>query len=170
MTTRSKRTLKVFGYILATYGDESARLGQASHVRQCRAIVAATTKKEAAEKFGISMHEANGFMSETGNDEEIALAMSKPGQVFAKPINYSKTPVVIEIERKPHVPFKRAPRMSIDDKMKLWDKQKADREARRFTKEELEYMVEMFEGGNNPVAAAIAERAKLILSEAANNV
>jgi hypothetical protein len=49
-------------------------------------IVAATTKKSAAESFGITMHEFRNYAHETGNDDEIELATSEPGKVFRSPI------------------------------------------------------------------------------------
>jgi hypothetical protein len=160
------RELKVFAMTLATYGDESERLGQARHVRQMQAVVATTTKKEAIEKFGITPSEANGYMHETGNEQDIAKAMSKPGQVFAHAINsYGNDRPYIEITRTPHVPLKRAKRLSYEERKALWDEADRQRELRQFTHEELEYMVDMFAGANNPVAASIAERARLRLGD-----
>jgi hypothetical protein len=160
------RELKVFGTTLATFGDEWEKLGQARHVRQCRAIVAAATKKEAASKLGISIHEANGFMTETGNGRELAIALAKPGQVFAFPINYSgRDETYIEIERTPHEPVKRTKRLSYEERQALWDKADADRKARKFSAEELEHLVEMLTGANHPLSASIVEKARLLLSD-----
>lgn len=160
------RTLKVFRYTLASYREEAARLGQPSHIRQMNAIVAVTTKREAIEKFGITSSEANNFLGQTGNHADIAKAMSKPGQVFAYALNDYKEAdrKYIEVERAPHVPIKRAKRVPIDVRMAMFDQQRREREAREFTREELEYLVDMFDGANNPVAASIAAKAKLSLS------
>lgn len=160
------RELKVFRYVMSTYGDESSRLGQRSHIRQMNGLVATTTKREAIEKFGITSSEANGFLGETGNEHDIAKAMSKPGQVFAYALDdyRSHDRVYIEVERKAHVPIKRVKGPSWEERLALIDQQRKEREAREFNREELEYLVEMFTGANNPIAASIAEKAKLVLS------
>lgn len=85
------RPLKVFGYTIFLVGIEIQKL---ENKRQARAIVACSTKKEAMKKFDISLYEANNHMSETTNEDEIKMAISKPGQVFAY---HGKD--VIEIER-----------------------------------------------------------------------
>lgn len=159
------RELKVFSYTMSSHGDESERLGQRSHVRQVRAVVATRTKKEAIEKFGIPASVANGYMGETGNEQDIAKAMSKPGQVFAHALDaYGDQRTYIEIERKPHEPIKRPKRIPIEERMAQWDRERREQEAREFTDEELEYLVEMFTGANNPLAGSIAEKAKLQLA------
>jgi hypothetical protein len=47
--------------------------------RQCRAIVASSTKKAAAEALGLSIREFNTWAESTGNADELDLAMSTPG-------------------------------------------------------------------------------------------
>lgn len=47
-------------------------------------IVAAKTKKAAAELCGVSMYHFNQFFCETGNKEQLETALAKPGQVFAQ--------------------------------------------------------------------------------------
>ena len=54
---------------------------------QVRAVVAATSQKEAAAAFGVSLYEFRNYACETGNREEIAAAMSKRGCVFSKPLD-----------------------------------------------------------------------------------
>lgn len=47
-----------------------------------RRIVATTSKKRAAELIGTSYYHFNEYASQTGNKEEVELAMSKPETVF----------------------------------------------------------------------------------------
>jgi hypothetical protein len=49
-----------------------------------RGIVAAHSKTEAARLFRTSMHHFNGYGHETGNKEDTAIALSKPGIVFTQ--------------------------------------------------------------------------------------
>lgn len=49
-----------------------------------RKIVATRTKKEAAEALSMSLYLFNQYASDTGNQTEIDLATSEPGQVFYK--------------------------------------------------------------------------------------
>jgi hypothetical protein len=49
---------------------------------QRRVIVAAKTKTAAARAFGESAYSFNLYGGETGNANEIAIAMSEPGSVF----------------------------------------------------------------------------------------
>ena len=49
-----------------------------------RRIVATTSKKKAAELIGTSLYHFNEYGCETGNEEEIKLAMSKPETVFER--------------------------------------------------------------------------------------
>lgn len=158
------RELKVFGTLIMARGDETASLGMAGHHRQIRAIVATTTKKEAIEKLGLNSSGGRDFLTETGNDDEIKLATSKPGQVFAFEPHRSKS-VYIEITRKAHVPFKRSKRLTYEEQKALRDQAEAERAKRKFTNEELEYLVDLLTGANNPVGASIAERAALILND-----
>jgi hypothetical protein len=155
------RELKVYGTLLVASPEEQEALGQNSRQRQIRAIVATRTKKEACEKLGLSASEARGFLAETFNPEETDMAMSEPGQVFATQSHVKK--YFIKIERRPHVPVKRTKRLSFAEQMKIREKNRAEREARAFTREELEYMVDLFSSANNPLAASIAERARLTL-------
>jgi hypothetical protein len=62
------RTLKVYG---TSFGTR-------------RRIVAATSKAAAARALKISTYYANGYMSDTRNAEEIALATAEPGVVFSR--------------------------------------------------------------------------------------
>lgn len=80
--------LKVYGitaFINAPLTPEM--LGSAPHIRQAHAVVAAPSKKAAAEAFDVSMYELNRSGGETGNDEDIAVALSEPGTVFYRPMN-----------------------------------------------------------------------------------
>jgi hypothetical protein len=157
------RELKVFGYTLITYGDESKRLGQRSHVRQCKAVVATTTRKEAIEKFGITQGEASGYMSETGNEHDIAIAMSKPGQVFAFALDDHKHANPIEIFREPHKPIPRRRRPTFEELQAARQAREEEQKKREFNRDELEHLVEMLAGANHPLSASIAEKARLQL-------
>lgn len=50
-----------------------------------RHIVAAKTKKAAAEALGVTLYSLNGWAAETGNDLELATALAEPGVVFSAP-------------------------------------------------------------------------------------
>lgn len=47
-------------------------------------LVAAASKKRAAELFGMSMHHFNDYASETGHKDSIELAVANPETVFTK--------------------------------------------------------------------------------------
>lgn len=53
-------------------------------IRQCRAVVAAPSKKRAAELLNHSMYTFNAYASETGNDKDIELAMASPETVIVR--------------------------------------------------------------------------------------
>jgi len=54
---------------------------------QQRAIVAARSKVAAAKAMDLTVYFFNGYGDETGNAEEIATAMAKPGTVFTRPLD-----------------------------------------------------------------------------------
>lgn len=78
------RPLKVFGY---TGYRQAARI-ENNMLGQTREIIAATTKAEAFRKSGLTKARFDCMVSETGNDEEVAIAMASPGTVFWQPHNY----------------------------------------------------------------------------------
>lgn len=49
---------------------------------QLRTIVAATSRAKAAELLGVTVCEMAAYWSETGNKDELAFALSNPGQVY----------------------------------------------------------------------------------------
>lgn len=49
-----------------------------------RRIVATTSQKEAAKLIGVSLSEFRNYGCETGNEEEIKVAMEKPGTAFER--------------------------------------------------------------------------------------
>jgi tRNA(Met) C34 N-acetyltransferase TmcA len=51
---------------------------------ECRAVVAAPSKKRAAELLEHSMYTFNAYASETGNDKDIELAMAQPETVIIR--------------------------------------------------------------------------------------
>lgn len=59
-----------------------------------RRIVATTSKKKAAELIGTSLYHFNEYGCETGNEEEIKMAMSKPETVFEQSLRSSSSPWV----------------------------------------------------------------------------
>lgn len=69
------KKLKVWGWAKLLDNDTVARLGlpQQTH-NQYRCIVAAASKRRAAELVGSSMYEFNGWWSQTGNQTELAVA------------------------------------------------------------------------------------------------
>jgi hypothetical protein len=78
------RPLKVFGYTghrRAAYKDRNVH-------GQTREIIAATTKAEAHRMSGLPRSLFDRSVSITGNDEEIAQAMTAPGTVFWQSHNY----------------------------------------------------------------------------------
>lgn len=50
--------------------------------KQVRTIVAAHTQKEAAKLTGLSLYYFREYWCETGNDDELSIALSAPGIVF----------------------------------------------------------------------------------------
>jgi hypothetical protein len=78
------RELKVFGYTghrREAYKDRNVH-------GQTREVIATTTKAEAHRMSGLSRALFDRSVSITGNEEEVALAMSSPGTVFWQPDNY----------------------------------------------------------------------------------
>lgn len=63
--------LKVFGGLMHGLGE-----------LQVRTVIAARSKKRAAELLGISIGEINSYWSETSNTVEVALALSHPETVY----------------------------------------------------------------------------------------
>lgn len=54
--------------------------------RQARAVVAAPSKKRAAELLGLSMYTFNNYACETGNKKELDKALAQPETVFVMEI------------------------------------------------------------------------------------
>lgn len=77
------RKLKVYG-ILTSHNIPG--IGY----RQCRTIVAATSKKAAAEAMGMTDYEFNRYGSVTGNEYELELALGSPGTVFVETIPWRR--------------------------------------------------------------------------------
>jgi hypothetical protein len=70
--------MKVYGTLLNLRQVKRAPNGGC----QARSIVAAKTKKAAAEAFGFTTYYMNNWASETWNETEVAVATAKPGTVF----------------------------------------------------------------------------------------
>lgn len=71
-----KNKLKVYGGIIFVKG------------KQMRAVVATTSQKRLSEIVKESLYEIRNFWSETGNDAELEIALSKPESVFYKTLDY----------------------------------------------------------------------------------
>ncbi len=56
--------------------------------RCVRAVIAATSQKKAARIIGVSMYGFRGYWTETGNKDEIALALQYPNTVVWTGKNY----------------------------------------------------------------------------------
>lgn len=54
-------------------------------------LVAATSQQEAARLLSIPVSRLRTYGSETGNAEDCALALSRPGAVFVSPANFRST-------------------------------------------------------------------------------
>lgn len=141
------REMKVWGiYLMAgsnTLPDQPIR-----NSMQIRAIVATTTKVEAARLFGVPIGYFNDYAAETANDKELETALDKPGQVFgrwADKNNGPYTPAVI----RPHIARKRIPK----------PERKPYVPPVTFTDEELMAIAGRFAGANDPVGQAIARKA-----------
>lgn len=59
-----------------------------------RRIVAATSKRAAAELIGTTLYDFNNYYDETGNAEELAVALASPGTVFSQPYTDHRAPWV----------------------------------------------------------------------------
>jgi hypothetical protein len=70
--------MKVYGTMLL------AAPGWPTECRQPRVVVAAKTKAEAARAMGITVYAFGQYGGVTGNPEEIAAAMSRPGVPFVQ--------------------------------------------------------------------------------------
>ncbi len=51
------------------------------------AVVASTTKKAARAALGITQNEFNNYVGETGNENDIAVALKQPGLAFIQPLD-----------------------------------------------------------------------------------
>lgn len=86
--------LKVFGTMTIATKEQAKQIGLVGHHCQIRVTVAAPSRKAAAAAFGISAYEARKYMTETGNDIEVARALASPGTVFGASIYYDGSPVI----------------------------------------------------------------------------
>ena len=69
--------MKVWGGLITNYKRASSE----TH-GQVKTIIAAANQREAAKIVGCSLYEFRGWWTETGNVQEIKIAMSKPGVMF----------------------------------------------------------------------------------------
>lgn len=65
---------------MKVYGILDQRLDSGGKLRQQRRVVATTSQKKAAEAFGVSLYVLRTFGGQTGNEQEVALAMACPGK------------------------------------------------------------------------------------------
>jgi len=144
---KSKRPLTVYGICIHRLISDPIleNFPKATNCAQLRAIVATHTKKEAAELLGISVSHLSEYGSVSGNEEQIAIATAKPGQIFAKPItDYSDK--YVEIARTPYMAKRRFLRSDVS--------------AEVFTSEELETIIDHFAESDDPVGQSIASKAR----------
>lgn len=85
--------LKVWGINVHSRAAAQA-LGDADHIAQVRAIVAAPNQSAAASAFGVTKHYLRNYASD-GSKEETGVALSEPGTVFATSLNVNKGEWVI---------------------------------------------------------------------------
>ena len=148
------RPLIVYGYTLMASPQEVLKhYPDTKYVSQVRAVVATRTKKEAIAAFGVSTGEARNYISVTGNEHELEIALAKPGQVFARPLNEWNGDY-FEIERRSHVPRKRARGVLTHYTPPP-----------SFTREELEAIAERFAMANDSIGQEIAAKALLMLGD-----
>ena len=88
---KRQRKLKVYASTTIVGAEVREALGLRSHVIQAKTIVAARSQREAAALFGTALSDLRHFGSETGNEFDIELAMTKPGQVFAAQREYGQS-------------------------------------------------------------------------------
>jgi hypothetical protein len=81
-----QQKLKVYGWTALIRERERQQLGLQPWHRQCRAIVAATSLREVGELLGTS-HRRLFNLCETGNAQELAVALAKPRAFFAAPLD-----------------------------------------------------------------------------------
>jgi hypothetical protein len=72
---------------LKVYGWTGARRGQVPGHGQTREIIAAKSAAEARRITGINAYTWRQSADETGNEQELAVALAKPGVVFWQPLN-----------------------------------------------------------------------------------
>ena len=100
------KPLRVYGY----QGNRAEPMESNPLVRQSREIVAAKSRADARRKFlssglwGATDHDMKNFGCWTGNPEELACALAKPGTVFFRNLNAL-----------PGSPWTEAPGPEIDD-------------------------------------------------------
>lgn len=74
------RSLKVYGWV-------GFRTRKEGHAGQTREIVAAKSMAEAARVAGIKPHYLRTYGCETGNPEELRVALADPGVVYWRPLD-----------------------------------------------------------------------------------
>lgn len=134
------RPLKVYGCTVTVTNEVAAALGLRPHVRQAHVAVAARSQAEAAALLGVSANEMRNYGGETGNPETVELAMSQPGQPFARPLSPAdghKTVNVAPSLESPHV-LKPDAVGSLDLADALRSQEKAEREERKRLADERE--------------------------------
>jgi len=81
--------LKVYGYI-GSRGECPAAPNRGKQTREIVAAYsfAAATRAVLAQSSGWSTYSLRQFMDETGNNEELEVAITKPGTVFWRPLDH----------------------------------------------------------------------------------
>ena len=92
--------MKIYGWTEPIGTETAFLLGDERWHCQARAFVAAKSMADVArlvgERYARNLH----CLQETGNDEEIATAMSKPGTVFLRSMQGGRDKPVIEMKQR----------------------------------------------------------------------
>jgi len=76
------RKVKVYGWTANCGADTAAALGDAPHIRQCRAVVATTSKAAAARIAGREGPWQLFNLGETGNQKELDYCLNDIGAIY----------------------------------------------------------------------------------------
>ena len=150
--------LKVFGMCIASYSkDEVFKYytdEQYLRSRQLEAVVATKTKKEAAQLFGVTYNYFSEYAGETGNERQIAAAMSNPGVVMARPLNvYGNDAPYFPVYREPHIIRPRRKKKPLDLTITK----------PYFTNKDLLMIEQRFAMSNDPEGVEIARKCRIML-------
>jgi hypothetical protein len=156
MVLMTDKPYTVYGMVIARRSEDAVlkHYPDADRHRQLRAVVATKTKKAAAQALGVTIGEFNMYSSCTGNNLEVETALSKPGQVFARPLD-ERDGAFFEITRPAHVPIPRHKPVRAPYVM--------PESTPEFSAEEIEAIMDRFAMANDPIGQSIVAKAKAML-------